>query len=114
MLTLFLVAQRTETKFGLECRTAAECYPIYPQHFIVSEFEQWGMDGYGKAQNETQKENKAEQKRRKKEKKKKKKNKLEQNHSNTCSVHAVRNFKHFLPIIKFKAYFMAVNVLFLS
>ena len=52
--------------------------------------------------------------RRKEKKKKKKKKKLKQNNSNTRSVHAVRNFKQFLPIIKFKVYFTAVNVLSLS
>ena len=52
--------------------------------------------------------------RRKEKKKKKKKKKLKQNNSNTRSVHAVRNFKQFLPIIKFKVYLMAVNVLSLS
>ena len=52
--------------------------------------------------------------RRKEKKKKKKKKKVKQNNSNTRSVHAVRNFKQFLPIIKFKVYFTAVNVLSLS
>lgn len=52
--------------------------------------------------------------RRKEKKKKKKKKKLKQNNSNTRSVHAVRNFKQFLPIIKFKVYFTADNVLSLS
>ena len=52
--------------------------------------------------------------RRKEKKKKKKKKKLKQNNNNTRSVHAVRNFKQFLPIIKFKVYFTAVNVLSLS
>lgn len=57
---------------------------------------------------------KQKKRRRRKEKKKKKKKKLKQNNGNTRSVHAVRNFKQFLPIIKFKVYFTAVNVLSLS
>ena len=67
-----------------------------------------------KTKRKTRTKQKKRRRRKEKKKKKKKKKKLKQNNSNTRSVHAVRNFKQFLPIIKFKVYFTAVNVLSLS